>query len=78
MYRIIAEQFNVIKLWKIIKKIKALRLKLELSQDEFARKADIPYTTLTKVETGVIKKPSIFVMAKIAKALNITVDELIK
>lgn len=63
---------------KLGKKIKALRLKLELSQDEFARKADIPYTTLTKIETGIIKKPSVFVMAKIAKALNITVDELIK
>ncbi len=63
---------------KLGRKIKALRLKLELSQDEFARKADIPYTTLTKIETGVIKKPSVFVVAKIAKALNITVDELIK
>ncbi|MBX6361899.1 MAG: helix-turn-helix transcriptional regulator [Acidobacterium ailaaui] len=63
---------------KLGKKIKALRLKLELSQDEFARKANIPYTTLTKIETGVIKKPSVFVMPKIAKALNITVDELIK
>mgnify|MGYP000981858231 FL=1 len=63
---------------KLGKRIKALRLKLQLSQDEFARKADIPYTTLTKIETGVIKKPSVFVMAKIAKALNITVDELIK
>jgi transcriptional regulator with XRE-family HTH domain len=63
---------------KLGKKIKSFRLKLELSQDEFARKADIPYTTLTKVETGVIKKPSVFVMAKIAKALNMTVDELIK
>jgi DNA-binding XRE family transcriptional regulator len=60
------------------KRIKVLHLKLQLSQDEFARKADIPYTTLTKIETGVIKKPSVFVMAKIAKALNITVDELIK
>ena len=63
---------------KLGKKIKALRLKLQLSQDKFARKADIPYTTLTKIETGVIKKPSVFVMAKIAKALTITVDELIK
>ena len=40
-------------------KIKKLRLKLGLSQDDFARKADVPYTTLTKVETGVIKKPSV-------------------
>ncbi len=63
---------------KLGRKIKALRLKLELSQDEFARKADIPYTTLTKIETGVIKKPSVFVMAKISKALGVNIEELIK
>ncbi|MBU2234003.1 helix-turn-helix domain-containing protein [Patescibacteria group bacterium] len=63
---------------KLGKKIKSLRLKIELSQDEFARKADIPYTTLTKIETGVIKKPSVFAMAKIAKTLNISLDDLIK
>lgn len=63
---------------KLGKKIKTLRLKLKFSQDEFARKADIPYTTLTKIETGVIKKPSVFVMAKIAKALGVTIEELIK
>jgi len=38
------------------KKIKELRLKHHLSQDQLARKADVPYTTLTKIETGVIKK----------------------
>lgn len=63
---------------KLGKKIKLLRTKINLSQDDFARKADIPYTTLTKIETGVIKKPSVFVMAKIAKALNTSIDELIK
>ncbi|MBI4743318.1 MAG: helix-turn-helix domain-containing protein [Actinobacteria bacterium] len=42
-------------------------------------KADVPYATLTKIETGVIKKAfSVFVMAKTAKALNITLDDLIK
>jgi len=59
-------------------KIRRLRNKLELSQDDFARKADVPYTTLTKVETGVIKKPSVFVVSKIAKALNVSVDELLQ
>ena len=63
---------------KLGKKIKNSRMKLELSQDEFARKADVPYTSLTKIETGVIKKPSVFVMAKIAKALNISLDDLLK
>ncbi|OGG94184.1 hypothetical protein A2609_00190 [Candidatus Kaiserbacteria bacterium RIFOXYD1_FULL_47_14] len=59
-------------------KIKKLRTKLSLSQDDFARKADVPYTTLTKVETGVIKKPSVFVVSKIAKALGVDIEELIK
>jgi transcriptional regulator with XRE-family HTH domain len=59
-------------------KIKKLRTKLGLSQDDFARKADVPYTTLTKVETGVIKKPSVFVVSKIAKALGVDIEELIK
>ena len=63
---------------KLGKKMKSLRLKLELSQDEFARKADVPYTTLTKIETGVIKKPSVFIMAKLAKTLNVSIEELIK
>ncbi|TSD02554.1 MAG: helix-turn-helix domain-containing protein [Parcubacteria group bacterium Athens0714_16] len=59
-------------------KIKKLRQKLGLSHDDFARKADVPYTTLTKVETGVIKKPSVFVVSKIAKALSVDIEELIK
>ena len=59
-------------------KIKKLRQKLELSQDDFARKADVAYTTLTKIETGVIKKPSVFVVSKIAKALGVDIEELIK
>jgi transcriptional regulator with XRE-family HTH domain len=62
---------------KLGKKIKKLRTNLGLSQDELARKADVPYTTLTKIETGVIKKPSVYVVAKIAKALNTKLDDLI-
>jgi transcriptional regulator with XRE-family HTH domain len=62
---------------KLGKKIKKLRIGLGLSQDELARKADVPYTSLTKIETGVIKKPSVYVVAKISKALNTTLDDLI-
>ena len=62
---------------KLGKKIQKLRKEMGLSQDEFARKADVPYTTLTKVETGVIKKPSVFAVAKVAKALDISVDDLL-
>jgi len=52
--------------------------KLGLSQDDFTRKTNVPYTTLIKIETGVIKKPSVFVVNKIAKALNVAIVDLIK
>jgi len=62
---------------KLGKKIKKLRTGFSLSQDEPARKEDTPYTTLTRIEMGIIKKPSVYVVAKIAKALNISIEELI-
>ncbi len=57
---------------------KKYRLKAGLSQEEFAQKAGVKYTTLTKIESGVIKKPSVIVMAKIAKALGISIEDLLK
>ncbi|HOG38780.1 MAG TPA: helix-turn-helix transcriptional regulator [bacterium] len=55
-----------------------LRNKQGLMQDELGRKSDLPYTTLTKIETNVITKPSIQTVMKIAKGLGIGVDDLIK
>ena len=59
-------------------KIKQVRQKQGLTQDALAKKADIPYTTLTKIESNVITKPSIQTVGKIAKGLGITIDELMK
>ena len=59
-------------------KIKQLRNKQGLTQDELARKSDLPYTTLTKIESNVITKPSIQTVAKIAKGLGISIGELMK
>ena len=59
-------------------KIKQFRNKQGLTQDELARKADLPYTTLTKIETNVITKPSIQTVMKIAKGLGIGLDDLMK
>ena len=58
--------------------IKRIRAKLGLTQDDLAKKADIKYTTLTKVESGVVNKPIVKTMAKIAKALGVLIEELIK
>jgi len=58
--------------------VKKFRKKEGLTQDGLARKADIPYTTLIKLESNVVKKPSVQTVAKIAKALDISVEDLIK
>ena len=52
-------------------------IKLGLSQEDFAQKSGVKYTTLTKIESGVIKKPSVLIMAKIAKALNVSIEDLL-
>ena len=59
-------------------KIKLLRNKQGLTQDELARKSDLPYTTLTKIETNVITKPTIQTVVKIAKGLSVSLDDLMK
>ena len=62
----------------ISKNIKKMRAKLSLTQDDLAKKADIKYTTLMKVESGTVNKPSVQTMAKIAKALGVSIEDLIK
>ena len=59
-------------------KIKQLRNKQGLTQDELARKSDLPYTTFTKIETNIITKPTIQTVMKITKGLGINLDELMK
>ncbi len=60
------------------KNVKKYRTKQGLSQEDCAKKSGVKYTTLTKIESNVIKKPSVIVMAKIAKALNVNIEDLIK
>ena len=57
--------------------IKKLRKQNKLSQDKLARRADIPYNTLVKIEMGMAKEPTITTVRKIADALNISIDELV-
>jgi len=58
--------------------IKKLRTKAGLSQEDFAKKSGVKYTTLTKIESNVIKKPSVLIMDKVAKALGVNIEDLIK
>ena len=62
----------------ISENIKRLRAKLGMTQDDLAKKADIKYTTLMKVESGTVNKPSVKKKEKIAKALGVSIEDLIK
>ncbi len=62
---------------EIGKIIKEKRNEKGITQEQLARLSDVPYTTLTKVESGVIKNPSSKVVSKLAKALDITVDSIL-
>lgn len=58
-------------------KIKKLRLEKDMTQEELARKADIPYATLLKIENDTVKNPTINTLQKLAQALEVSVDFLI-
>ena len=57
--------------------IRKFRKRNKLSQEELARKADITYSTLIKIETRVNINPTISTLTKIAKALDTTIDALV-
>jgi len=60
------------------KNIRALRQKRKLSQEKLARLTNISLNTLTKIESGFTKRPSIQTIHKIAKALGVSLDKLVE
>jgi transcriptional regulator with XRE-family HTH domain len=58
-------------------KLRKLRKKKKLSQEKLARLADISLNTLTKIESGFAQKPTIQTVVKLAKALEVSLDELV-
>jgi len=63
---------------KINRNIKKLRQAKDLSQDRLSKAADVSYNLIIKLETGGITNPTIETLQKIAKALGVSVDDLIK
>jgi len=57
--------------------IKKLRKKCKLSQEELAKKTDITYSTILKIESGVNKNPTLETLSKIADVFKVSLDELV-
>jgi len=62
----------------LAKNIKRFRTKLGISQDKLSKLADVTLHTLTKIESGVTSDPRIETVKKIANALRVSLDDLMK
>lgn len=62
----------------ISKNIRKLRKAKDLSQDKLSRLADVSHATIIKIESGGIQNPTIDTVQKIAKALGVSLDDLVK
>ena len=57
--------------------IKKFRKQRGISQEEFAIKAGVTYSTLIKLESG-SNNPPVKTLQQIAQALGVTLDDLVK
>lgn len=59
------------------KRLQNMRRAKGLTQQQLCQSANLSFSTLTKIERGAIKSPSIFTIQSIAIALNMGLDELL-
>jgi DNA-binding XRE family transcriptional regulator len=62
----------------IARNIKKYRAKLGISQDKLSKLAGITLHTITKIESEATPDPRIETVKKIAGALGVTIDDLMK
>lgn len=58
-------------------KLQAARQAAGLTQQQLCHRANLSFSTLTKIERGAIKAPSVFTIQAIAGALGVGLDELV-
>src|SRR5579872_752090 len=57
--------------------LQSARQQAGLTQQQLCQKANLSFSTLTKIERGAIRSPSIFTIQAIAEALGVSLDQLI-
>ena len=63
---------------KIGSNFKKLRAQKGYSLEKVARLADLSLNTVVRLESGVNKNPTIETLTRIAQALDVSVDDLLK
>ena len=64
--------------YPLSKNLKKLREQKGLSQDRLAKLADVANNTIIKIEQGENINPTLETLKKVAKALEVSIDDLIK
>ncbi len=62
----------------ISENIKKYRAKLGVSQDRLSKLSDVTYNTIIKIESGATSNPRVETLKKIADALKVGIDDLMK
>ena len=62
----------------ITKTLRKLREAKGLSQEKLARLSDVANNTIIKIEAGKNQNPTLETLKKVAKALGVSVDDLIQ
>ena len=63
---------------RIASNFKKSRAQKGYSQERVARLADLSLNTVIRIESGVNKNPTIETLTKLARALEVNVDDLLK
>ena len=58
--------------------IKKVRLAQNISQDTLSKRANVAFHTIAKIEAGATPNPTIDTVKKVADALNVSIDDLMK
>jgi len=61
-----------------LKNLAKIRKEKGITQEGLARKADISYHTLVKIESGGIENPKIETVIKLAEALGVSLDKMVE
>ncbi|MDX9971037.1 MAG: helix-turn-helix transcriptional regulator [Candidatus Gracilibacteria bacterium] len=62
----------------VARNIKKYRTEQGISQDKLSKLADVTFHTIAKIESGATPNPGIETVSKIAKALDVTVNDLLE
>lgn len=63
---------------KIGRNIKRIRQEKGISQDRLSKRADLALNTIVNIESGESPNPTIETLQKIANALEVSIEDLIK